>query len=108
MVHVIEFLCWACDWDLFILTINLQWNISDSCAMFLFPVRIFCPFCLVVASSLSNNAVQPALHNLPMDISELCVRPGIMYAYLAALGSFRNFSLVPLASVPDMSVGVLL
>ena len=60
---------------------------------YLFPMRIFYPFCLIGTSSLSNNAVQTASHNLPMNISEMCMRPGILCSSLSTISSCRSLSL---------------
>jgi hypothetical protein len=38
-------------------------------------------------------ASQPASHSFPMDISELCVRPGMMWAVRASCGSWGRFNL---------------
>ena len=65
----------------------------------LFLMMIFCPFCLIVTSSLSNNAVQPASNHFTMHISEQGVKPGITCASLVVLGSCQSFRL---QSLEDM------
>ena len=44
-------------------------------------------FLCMVTVWVSNVAMHPALHSFPMDMSELCVRPGKMCASNAALGN---------------------
>ena len=46
----------------------------------------------MMACCASNIAVQLVLHSLPMETSELCVRPGRMGASRAALGRVVNVS----------------
>ena len=104
-VQVIDLLCWGHDWDLFIFNVIFQWEMPQSCTMFLFPMRTFFPFCLIVSSSLSKNVVQLALQNLSTYFSKLYVKPGIIWASLAAFGSCRSFSLNSLDGVKFVPSG---
>jgi hypothetical protein len=51
------------------------------------PSRMFLLLYLTTTFVWSNSAVHPASQSVPMDIRELCVSPGIVWASRAALGS---------------------
>ena len=53
----------------------------------LVPVSNSSLFLEIITRSTVNVATQPESHNLPMEISELWVRPGMIWASLDGVGS---------------------
>jgi hypothetical protein len=47
-----------------------------------------CLLCVMRTCVSSNSAVHPASHNVPTEMRELCVRPGMMWASRAANDSW--------------------
>ena len=68
------------------------WETPESFFLSLHPLVILFPFLVMLSVYSSNIDLYPALHNFPIDMRELCERPGSKGASLLLAGNLGNVS----------------
>ena len=56
------------------------------------PVRMVLPWLVIMNNVWSKVAWKPASHSWPIDINDLCMRPGSRWAWLPFVGTCGKFS----------------
>jgi hypothetical protein len=72
--------------------VGVMGNFHNPVCVSLVPVKTTSSFLVMTTVVRSNVALHPASHSVPMDTSELCVRPGIRCAFRASYGSWGMFN----------------
>jgi hypothetical protein len=72
--------------------VGVMWNFHNPVCVSPGPVKTTSSFLVMMTVVRSKVALQPASHSVPMNTSELCVRPGIRCAFRVSYGSCGMFN----------------